>query len=557
MEQFRLIAAIVLSALVFILWNFLFPSPKPPEQETSVIIAAPEQPVTESSSPKASPELAPGDSDKPAEIPKTTAVPSAPPVSSRIYTIETPLYTVNISELGAAFKSISLKKYRETGAQDSPQKELLPKGLGGSLLVSTETKSIADLETAIFTGPAQENLEIRDTEQSLVFTFTSPAGFVVERIYTFKPDSYLITSQVRIRNTGITAISDRLGFSMVSHIPKEAQIGFEGPCFLMDGSLEQATVKSIKKKDRFDGKVRWLALQDRYFATAMIPEKEDIAQVRISLVGGEEGYKATYFTEPFTLNPGSAITKDLFFYAGPKSVSILKESGFGLTAMVDFGWFEVLARPFLWLLNLLFGIIPNYGVAIILLTIIIKILLWPLGSKSYRAMNEMKKIQPLMAEIRAKYPNDKQKMNEEVMNLYRTYKINPLSGCLPLLAQLPIFIALYRMLYGAIELRHAPFVGWIQDLAAPDRLFDFAISIPLMQPPYGIPVLTLVMGATMFIQQKMSPPAGDPMQAKIMMFMPLLFTVIFINFPAGLVLYWLVNNVLSIAQQYYIMKTAR
>jgi len=160
-----------------------------------------------------------------------------------------------------------------------------------------------------------------------------------------------------------------------------------------------------------------------------------------------------------------------------------------------------------------------------------------------------------MKEIREKYKNDKKKMNEEVMGLYRTYKINPLGGCLPMVVQLPVFFALYRMLYQAIELRHAPFFLWIDDLSAPDRLFRFHVShIPFMEPPYGIPVLTIIMGATMLLQQKMSPPMGDPTQAKMMMFMPLIFTVIFINFSAGLVLYWLVNNILSISQQYYIQK---
>lgn len=169
-------------------------------------------------------------------------------------------------------------------------------------------------------------------------------------------------------------------------------------------------------------------------------------------------------------------------------------------------------------------------------------------------MNEMKKIQPLMMEIREKYKNDKQLMNKEMMTLYKTYKVNPASGCLPLLVQMPIFFALYRMLYQAIELRHAPFVGWITDLSGPDRLFQFNFSIPMMQPPTGIPVLTLVMGASFLLQQKMSPTTGDPMQAKIMLLMPIIMTLLFINFPAGLVLYMLVNNIISMGQQYYTQK---
>lgn len=169
-------------------------------------------------------------------------------------------------------------------------------------------------------------------------------------------------------------------------------------------------------------------------------------------------------------------------------------------------------------------------------------------------MNSMKKIQPLMQEIREKYKNDKARMNQELMALYRTYKINPMGGCLPMLIQLPVFFALYQMLYQAIELRHAPFLWWIKDLSAPDRLFNLNITIPYMQPPYGIPVLTLLMGASMLLQQKMTPTPGDPAQAKMMMIMPIVFTVIFINFSAGLVLYWLVGNILSMAQQYYTQK---
>jgi len=171
-------------------------------------------------------------------------------------------------------------------------------------------------------------------------------------------------------------------------------------------------------------------------------------------------------------------------------------------------------------------------------------------------MKEMQKLQPIMTKIREKYKNDKQKMNQEMMGLYKTYKVNPMGGCLPMIVQLPVFFALFRLLGSSIELRHAPFMFWIKDLSAPDRLFHFSFSIPFMTPPCGIPILTLLMGASMFIQQKMTPTPGDPAQAKMMMFMPILFTFMFINFPSGLVLYWLVNNILSIGQQYRIMKSA-
>jgi YidC/Oxa1 family membrane protein insertase len=193
----------------------------------------------------------------------------------------------------------------------------------------------------------------------------------------------------------------------------------------------------------------------------------------------------------------------------------------------------------------------NYGWAIIVLTILVKIIFWPLTHKSYKSMKDMQKLQPKMAKIREKYKDNREMMNQEMMALYKTYKVNPMGGCLPMVIQIPVFFALYSLLGYAIELRHAPYLLWINDLSAPDRL-PIGVMIPYVG--YGIPVLTLLMGASMFIQQKMTPTTGDPTQAKIMLFLPVVFTFMFINFASGLVLYWLVNNVLSIGQQYYINK---
>ena len=256
----------------------------------------------------------------------------------------------------------------------------------------------------------------------------------------------------------------------------------------------------------------------------------------------------------YTIQPGTQKHFAYQIFFGPKSMQVLKDVDHDLNKAIHFGMFDIIAKPLLWFMNFIYSKVPNYGIAIIVLTILTKLLLWPLGSKSYKSMSEMKRLQPLMAEIREKYKDDKKMMNQEIMSLYKTYKINPMGGCLPMVMQIPVFFALYRMLYSAIELRHAPFFLWINDLSAPDRLFHFSFSIPFMQPPYGIPVLTVIMGATMLLQQKMSPPPGDPTQAKMMMLMPIVFTVIFINFSSGLVLYWLINNILSIAQQTYIQK---
>ncbi len=237
---------------------------------------------------------------------------------------------------------------------------------------------------------------------------------------------------------------------------------------------------------------------------------------------------------------------------GPKDVETLGKAGHDLARAVDFGWFTFLAKPLLLVLRWFYKYTHNYGIAIILLTVVIKIIFWPLTQKSYKSMQVMKKIQPKIAQVREKYKDDREKLNQELMMLYRTYKVNPLGGCLPMVLQIPVFFALYRMLYGALELRHKPFMLWINDLTAPDRL-HIGIDIPYLG---GIPVLTLLMGVSMFIQQKMTPSGGDPRQEKMMLLMPVIFTVFFINFPSGLVLYWLVNNVLSIVQQYWINRSA-
>ena len=317
--------------------------------------------------------------------------------------------------------------------------------------------------------------------------------------------------------------------------------------------LEQIKQKKIKDKSDYDGKIKWLAIVDRYFMKSLIPLDETRGVMKLSL--DSNGILGSRFIgQENTIQPGTQkrFAYEIFF--GPKSMQVLKDVGHDLSKAIHFGMFDIIAKPLLWFMNFIYSRVPNYGIAIIVLTILTKLLLWPLGSKSYKSMTEMKRLQPLMAEIREKHKDDKKMMNQEIMSLYRTYKINPMGGCLPMILQIPVFFALYRMLYQAIELRHAPFFLWINDLSAPDRLFHFSFSIPFMQPPYGIPVLTVIMGATMLLQQKMSPPPGDPTQAKMMMLMPIVFTVIFINFSSGLVLYWLINNILSIGQQTYIQK---
>jgi YidC/Oxa1 family membrane protein insertase len=256
------------------------------------------------------------------------------------------------------------------------------------------------------------------------------------------------------------------------------------------------------------------------------------------------------------LAQGGSVTFTQNLYYGPKDADDLAAAGHYLERSLDYGWFSFLAKPLIWLLRLFYDLVGNYGVAIILVTIIIKVALWPLTAKSYKSMKEMQKLQPKIAKLKEKYKDDNKAFQQEMMQLYRAYKVSPMGGCLPMLLQIPFFIAFYRVLDYTLELRGAPFMLWITDLSVPDRLFYFSFKLPLLDEPTGIPVLTLLMGATMIWQQKMTPSMGDPTQAKIMMFMPLIFIFILLNMPSGLVLYWLVNNILSIFQQKLINRPA-
>ncbi len=554
MEQARLLIAIVLSALIFLLWQLFFVDHEASRQTAQKTKQPPvkEEQVKEAKPYPKEPEVAAVD-----KTPSSETEVSMPARIPRGITVDTPLYRVQLSEKGGGVSSFILKKFRQKVAKDSPLQELVPQNDSfETVLLGFAGKSLPGFDHAFFSADLDsDTVNIQGAAQKITFAWKSDGGVVVEKAYTFSPDSYMIDLDVTIKNGSDRSIQDKLFVALRGPTPADTRMyGFEGPSTLIDGKLEEIDIKDIAEKNTFSGNLRWIAIQDRYFMMSVIPDQaEDGASMRLFLKG-DDLLEAQYVGLADDIRPGTQHTYKYALFFGPKSMEILNNMGHDLGKALNFGMFTVLAKPCVWIMNKLYSVIPNYGIAIIILTIFIKIILWPLGSKSYKSMSEMKKIQPLMKDIREKYKNDKKKMNEEVMSLYRTYKINPLGGCLPMVVQLPVFFALYRMLYQAIELRHAPFFLWIDDLSAPDRLFNFGFSIPFMEPPYGIPVLTIIMGATMLLQQKMSPPMGDPTQAKMMMFMPLIFTVIFINFSAGLVLYWLVNNILSISQQYYIQK---
>jgi YidC/Oxa1 family membrane protein insertase len=553
--ELRMLLAIVLSFAVFLLFHVLRPTPvdqKGAVQET--------QQVEDKSEDKTIVDLQDAktlDEEQSEESLPEEVVVTTPFQEGRTIAVSTPLYLAEFTENGGTLKSFKLKKYRESLEPGSPLKELvrLPEDSGGTLVASFMGQQVSGLGSAVFVaGVEGDSVDVTEGQKRLSFAWKSSDGVTIQKTYTFSADTYELGLEIKVRNLSSGPIDDNLAISLRNNFGENSssRYVFSGPAAFIDGKLEEIKLKKIDDQDKYTGHIRWVAEVDHYFLSAIIPTEP--REAALKLAKPADILRTTYIDPSGPVPSAAERTYEYKVYFGPKSLDTLGSVGSDLTRIVDFGFFDIIAKPLLHAMNFMFQYIPNYGVVIIIITIIVKLLFWPLSNKSYQSMSQMKKLQPKMAEIKAKYKDDRKQMNQEMMSLYKLYKVNPLGGCLPMVLQIPVFFAFYKMLYQAIELRHAPFWLWINDLSAPDRLFHFDIAVPLMAPPYGIPVLTLVMGASMFLQQKMSPPPGDPTQAKMMMFMPIFFTFIFINFPSGLVLYWLVNNILSMAQQKYVSK---
>ncbi|MBK5099762.1 MAG: membrane protein insertase YidC [Desulfobacteraceae bacterium] len=472
--------------------------------------------------------------------------------------VDTPLYRAVFSNAGPTLKSFKLKNYYESTNPNSDLIELvsLEEGMGDSLLFRFDSQSLAQRKNIIYEVDEKAlRLGTESPPKDLVFRTVTPEGFSIDQIFRFYPDEYRIDLKIEVFNQ--SGLPDKGAFTahLMALPPKEktSYYSYVGLVLLLDDKLEEVKIKNASEEKIVRGQVDWMAYEDDFFITAIIPEEvsKGIFTGRLLSSGVLEGF---FQPAAISLGPSQKVSSRYTLYLGPRDLGIMKQLGKGLDRAVNFGWTDIIAKPLLYMLRFFNQYIKNYGVSIILLTILIKILFWPLTHKSYKSMGEMKKLQPRMAKMKEKYKDNKEQMNKEMMALYKTYKVNPMGGCLPMVIQIPVFFALFRILGNAIELRHAPFMLWINDLSAPDRLFNFPFQIPYMAPPSGIPVLTLLMGASMFLQQKMTPTPGDPTQAKIMMFLPIIFTFMFINFPSGLVLYWFINNILSIGQQYRIQK---
>ena len=549
----RTIIAFVLSFLVLIMWSYLFNPDKDQVSKKEEIVK--KETSKEIQEPPQAKVLTHSESS---EIPETLTGKTVTGIDEKEIQIDTPLYKAVFTNVGPTIKSFKLKKYFKTTDPDSPMIELvsLEKNMGDFLLINFEGYSIGQNEKITYqVDSTTVRLGPESSPKDLIFISETSDGLSMKQTFRFFPDQYKIELNLDVVNKSGKTVNGTFKADLKALPPQEkaSYYSYVGLALLLDDDLKEVEIEDTSEEEILRGQIDWVAYEDDFFISAVIPENKSKGtfEGRLLKSGLLHG---TYLPPSVSLVPSQQTSFQYTLFFGPRDLSILKQCGGNIGRAINFGWTDIIARPLLYTLRFFYKYVHNYGVAIILLTILVKILFWPLTHKSYKSMKEMQKLQPIMAKMREKYKNDKQKLNKEMMGLYKTYKVNPMGGCLPMVVQLPVFFALFRVLGSAIELRHAPFMLWINDLSAPDRLFNFPFTIPFMAPPFGIPILTLLMGASMFLQQKMTPTPGDPTQAKIMMFLPVIFTFMFINFPSGLVLYWLVNNILSIGQQYRIYK---
>jgi YidC/Oxa1 family membrane protein insertase len=542
MERNAIIAT-VLVILILMGYQWYLSRFEAPQQEPakSPASASPSPPRT-AEAPRPAPQAAPQPPPRPKGFTPTAAL-SPPP---REVVVETPLLRVVLSTAGARVTSWQLKRYR---AGDGAPVELVaardqaPGPLG----------AWADPEQAraIFLAD-RDRLEIgsQAEEGTVTFSHIAASGVELKKRLTFRRDGYQAEVELTVRNVADAeaTVQPRLVWGPgLIHSPDKKASTLQPPTLWLDGKRVQEDLTKIGGEKVAGGNVAWAALQDTYFAAALVP-KAKLGAFVMKAAGDQP--LIGLLGERQVLPPGGQTATSLWVFAGPKDLDVLRAAGHELDQLVDLGWFDFLARPALWLLKLLYGYTGNYGLAIILVTVMQKVAFHPLTLKSLRSMQAMQAIQPKLQAIQERFKNNPQKKQEEMMALYKKHGVNPMGGCLPMVVQIPIFIALYNALSSSVEMWQAPFL-WIRDLTQPDALFTVRVWGGYN---FSANILALLMGASQWVQTKMSPPAGDPRQAQLMLWMmPILFTFMFWGFPSGLVLYWLVNNVLQIGQQWLIL----
>jgi YidC/Oxa1 family membrane protein insertase len=479
-------------------------------------------------------------------IPGGSLKPAGPAVAARDITVKTPLYTAVVSTRGGRITSFLLSKYKETAARDSPQYQMIPLATPQNLpmeLLVEQGGSVANDTGLNYSSSAPDQITVPAGGQTkLELSARAEDGSTITKTVTFKAGSYALTMSAAI--SGGPAPS-ALGVALSQ--PLTAHKGYRDlPELQADVSSKVLTEeeKGLKKGVApVTGPITYAGFGDRYFLSAYLPRDPSSGTLSMSYVG-DQALALMMFHGISTLTTR--------IYLGPKLLASLELVDPALNKAINFGWSGILALPFLRVLRVFHYVSPNYGWDIILLTILVRVLSLPLSIKSQRSMMRMQRLQPQMEKIREKFKDDNERLQREMVDLYKRNHVNPLGGCLPMAVQFPIFIGLYEALLNAVELRHAPFIWWIRDLSAPDCYkLSWMPRLPYMDC-HGLPILVIVMGVSTFFQQKMTPTSPDPNQQRMMMLMPIFFTVLFVNFPAGLTLYYFASNVLGIVQQIFL-----
>lgn len=535
MDTQRLILFLILSFSVLMLWDAW-------EREHAPHVV----PTVQQASQQA------GHADIPTTSPKTA--PSALPVAQgyalakgeRVH-VKTDMMVAEIDTVGGDLRHLELIKHRDTDDKSKNFVLFNDQAASKRLYVSQSGFTDAGLPNhkSVFTTQAGEyTLADGSDHVEVRLSWVNESGAQVDKVYTFHRGSYVVDLKYEIKNGTSTPISSWVYYQLVHdrHSDQGSKMmpTFTGAAYFTEAEkYKKLTFDDMEKSNlQKNAKDGWIGIVQHYFASAWITKGNQEREFYSNKLGGDL-FSAGVKLPVATVAPGSSATVSSSLFVGPQEQKHLKEVAPGMEYTVDYGWLTIIAAPLFWVLTMIQKLVQNWGVAIILLTVLLKLAFYPLSAASYKSMAQMRKLQPRLQSLKERYGDDREKFQQAMMELYKTEKINPMGGCLPVVVQIPVFISLYWVLLGSVEMRQAPFMLWIQDLSAVD-------------PYYVLPV---IMGISMIIQTKLNPTPPDPIQAKVMMFMPIAFSVFFFFFPAGLVLYWLVNNVLSIAQQWNINRT--
>ncbi|CCF17779.1 Inner membrane protein oxaA [Pseudorhizobium banfieldiae] len=563
--------AIALSVVIVLAWQFLYMNPRMEAQQRALeaqraLQGESAQPVTPESPGVTATGPLPGANQAEATQNREQAVAASPRVA-----IDTPALSGSINLVGARFDDLKLREYHETVDDESPIITLFsPANTSGGYF--TELGYVQSETSGPVPGPGTQwtlaSGETLSVDSPVVLSFTNDRGVVFNRTISID-EHYLITVTDQIQNPTGEAVAVA-PYGRVTRYNKPATpsvyvihegfIGVLGENGLIEESYGDVEEEAITNAKTTGG---WLGITDKYWAATLVPPQSLPFESRFThFTDGQPRFQADFRSDAVTVEPGqSAELKNLVF-AGAKEVPLVDqyEEQYSIPRfelLIDWGWFYFITKPMFHLMDFFFRYFGNFGVAILMTTIVVKAIFFPLASKQYASMANMKRVQPKMEELKAKHGDDRMAMQQAMMQLYKEEKINPIAGCWPILLQIPVFFALYKVIYVTIEMRHAPFFGWIQDLSAPDptSLFNLFGLLPFDVPSFlMIGVWPLIMGITMWLQMRMNPTPPDPTQAMIFNWMPLIFTFMLATFPAGLVIYWAWNNTLSITQQALIMK---